>query len=63
MTIFPGHLASLKEGRVGSLAKLDTQNPVMYIEYPGLGRLKLVGTIVRSKATRWGLYTLNSVGP
>ena len=34
MTIFPGQLATLKEGRLGSLAKLDTQNPVMYIEYP-----------------------------
>jgi hypothetical protein len=57
MTIFPGQLATLKEGRLGSLAKLDTQNPVMYIEYPGLGRLKLVGTIVRSRATRY--FSLN----
>ena len=53
MTVFPGQLAHLREGRIGSLAKLDTQNPVMYIEYPGLGRLKLTGTIVRSRATRF----------
>ena len=45
MTVFPGQLGNLKEGRLGSLAKLDTQNPVMYIEYPGFGRLKLCGTI------------------
>jgi hypothetical protein len=35
----------------------DTQNPVLYIEYAGLGRLKLVGTIVRSKGTRY--FSLN----
>ena len=57
MTVFPGQLAHLREGRIGSLAKLDTQNPVMYIEYPGLGRLKLTGTIVRSRATRY--FSLN----
>lgn len=57
MTIFPGQLAHLKEGRIGSLAKLDTQNPVLYIEYGHLGRLKLEGTIVRSKTTRY--FTLN----
>ena len=57
MTVFPGQLGNLKEGRLGSLAKLDTQNPVMYIEYPGFGRLKLCGTIVRSRATRY--FTLN----
>tara|TARA_B110000977_G_scaffold194156_1_gene270308 strand:- start:46883 stop:48181 length:1299 start_codon:yes stop_codon:yes gene_type:complete len=57
MTVFPGQLGSLKEGRLGSLAKLDTQNPVMYIEYPGFGRLKLEGTIVRSRSTRY--FTLN----
>ena len=57
MTVFPGQLGNLKEGRLGSLAKLDTQNPVMYVEYPGFGRLKLCGTIVRSRATRY--FTLN----
>ena len=57
MTIFPGQLAHLKEGKIGSLAKLDTQNPVLYIEYGALGRLKLEGTIVRSKTTRY--FTLN----
>ena len=57
MTIFPGQLAHLKEGRIGSLAKLDTQNPVLYIDYGHLGRLKLEGTIVRSKTTRY--FTLN----
>ena len=57
MTVFPGQLGNLKEGRLGSLAKLDTQNPVMYIEYPKFGRLKLCGTIVRSRATRY--FTLN----
>mmetsp|Transcript_9086 Transcript_9086/g.41114 ORF Transcript_9086/g.41114 Transcript_9086/m.41114 type:complete len:464 (-) Transcript_9086:48-1439(-) len=57
MTIFPGQLAHIKEGRIGSLAKLDTQNPVLYIEYGDLGRLKLEGTIVRSKTTRY--FTLN----
>ena len=57
MTVFPGQLGDLKEGKLGSLAKLDTQNPVMYIEYPGFGRLKLQGTIVRSRSTRY--FTLN----
>ena len=57
MTVFPGQLGNLKEGRLGSLAKLDTQNPVMYIEYPGFGRLKLCGTIVRSRTARY--FTLN----
>ena len=57
MMVFPGQLGNLKEGRLGSLAKLDTQNPVMYIEYPGFGRLKLCGTIVRSRTARY--FTLN----
>ena len=57
MIVFPGQLASVKDGQIGSLAKLDTQNPVMYVSYGHLGRLKLVGTIVRSKATRY--FTLN----
>ena len=57
MTVFPGQLAALREGRIGSLAKLDSQNPVLYVEYAGLGRLKLQGTIVRSRTTRY--FTLN----
>lgn len=32
----------------GSLAQLDSQNPVMYIDFP-LGRLKFLGTIVFPK--------------
>ena len=32
----------------GSLAQLDTQNPVMYIDFP-LGRLKLFGKLVFPK--------------
>ena len=47
---------------MGALAKLDTQNPVLYIEYPGLGRLKLAGTIVRCRSTRYFSLNVKSQG-
>lgn len=39
---------SLLPSMQGSLAQLDSQNPVMYIDFP-LGRLKFLGTIVFPK--------------
>ncbi len=33
-------------GRIGELSDLDTKNPILYIEFPSLGRLKLRGSII-----------------
>ena len=55
--IFPGHLSALKEGRLGEMREMHTQEPVVYLDFP-LGRLKLLGTIVRPKTTRY--FTLNA---
>ncbi|KAK9820422.1 hypothetical protein WJX72_010106 [[Myrmecia] bisecta] len=41
-------LAGLAAGRLGTLAQLDTRNPVLYINFPE-GRLKLFGTLVFPK--------------
>lgn len=38
----------------GSLAQLDTKNPVMYLDFPN-GRLKLFGTLVFPKNKYLGL--------
>lgn len=36
-------------GKLGTLSKLDTKNPVMYIDFPNGGRLKLFGTLLFPK--------------
>ncbi|KAL3158074.1 hypothetical protein ABBQ32_011680 [Trebouxia sp. C0010 RCD-2024] len=41
-------IAPAAAGRLGSLAQLDSQNPVMYVDFPQ-GRLKFLGTIVFPK--------------
>ncbi len=47
--LFPGRLdIKCNGGRLGTLAKLSTRNPVLYIEYPQ-GRMKLLGTIIYPK--------------
>ncbi|KAK3270725.1 hypothetical protein CYMTET_20890 [Cymbomonas tetramitiformis] len=43
----PGCLAPCASGPMGHLSQLDTQNPILYIEFPQ-GRLKCFGTIVHS---------------
>mmetsp|Transcript_51247 Transcript_51247/g.163854 ORF Transcript_51247/g.163854 Transcript_51247/m.163854 type:complete len:453 (+) Transcript_51247:80-1438(+) len=48
MVLFPGKLAPAAAGNLGSLAKLDTRNPTMYMDFPE-GRLKFFGTIVYPK--------------
>ncbi|KXZ49328.1 hypothetical protein GPECTOR_22g922 [Gonium pectorale] len=42
-------LAPAAAGRLGTLAQLDSRNPVMYIDCPG-GRLKLFGTLAFPRA-------------
>mmetsp|Transcript_26664 Transcript_26664/g.47247 ORF Transcript_26664/g.47247 Transcript_26664/m.47247 type:complete len:310 (-) Transcript_26664:290-1219(-) len=49
MFLFPGKLdVRASGGKLGTLDKLDTKNPVLYVEYPE-GRLKMQGTIVYPK--------------
>ena len=55
--VFPGQLSALKEGRLGEMREMHTQEPVVYLDFPN-GRLKLLGTIVRPKTTRY--FTLNA---
>ena len=45
LLVFNCQLAPAAAGRLGTLAQLDTKNPVMYINFPQ-GRLKLLGTLV-----------------
>jgi hypothetical protein len=42
LLVFNCKLAPAAAGRLATLAQLDSQNPVMYIEFPE-GRLKLFG--------------------
>lgn len=42
LLVFNCKLALAAAGRLGTLANLDTKNPVMYIDFPE-GRLKLFG--------------------
>ncbi|KAL2629672.1 hypothetical protein R1flu_014358 [Riccia fluitans] len=46
--VFPGLVAPLAGGKFGELTRLDSRNPVMYMDFPQ-GRLKLFGTIVYPK--------------
>ena len=49
------HLRHLASGQ-GTLAKLDSKNPVLYIDFP-TGRLKLIGTLLFPK-TKYQLLRL-----
>ena len=55
--VFPGHLNVIKEGKMGEMREMHTQSPVVYLDFPN-GRIKLLGTIVRPKSTRY--FTLNA---
>lgn len=55
--VFPGHLSVTKEGKMGEMREMHTQSPVVYLDFPN-GRIKLLGTIVRPKSTRY--FTLNA---
>jgi len=44
LLVFNCLLAPAAAGRLGTLARLDSRNPVMYIDFPG-GRLRLNGTL------------------
>lgn len=44
LLVFNCQLAPAAAGRLGTLARLDTRNPVMYIDFPE-GRLRLQGTL------------------
>ena len=48
LLVFNCQLAPAAAGRLGTLAKLDTKNPVMYIDFPE-GRLRLRGTLIFPK--------------
>jgi len=49
--VFPGQLnITCNGGKLGTLDKMSSKNPVLYVEYPQ-GRLKLFGTIVYPKNT------------
>jgi hypothetical protein len=48
LLVFNCQLAPAAAGRLGTLAKLDTKNPVMYLDFPE-GRLRLSGTLVFPK--------------
>jgi hypothetical protein len=48
-------------GKLGTIANMDTQFPVLYIDFP-TGRVKLQGRIVEPKATLMPL-TLKKKGP
>lgn len=48
LLVFNGLLAPTCAGRLGELAKLDTRNPVMYLDHEK-GRVKLQGTMVFPK--------------
>ena len=48
LLVFNCQLAPAAAGRLGTLSKLDTKNPVMYMEFPE-GRLRLRGTLVFPK--------------
>ncbi|GAB4813260.1 hypothetical protein N2152v2_000306 [Parachlorella kessleri] len=44
LLVFNCQIAPAAAGKVGTLAKLDTRNPVLYFDFPE-GRLKLLGTL------------------
>jgi hypothetical protein len=47
--VFNCQLAPAAAGKLGTLSKLDTKNPVIYIDFPNGGRLKLFGTLLFPK--------------
>lgn len=49
LLLFNALIAPVKGGKVGTLAHLDTKNPVMYLDFPQ-GRLKFLGTLVFPKS-------------
>ncbi|GIL51311.1 hypothetical protein Vafri_7332 [Volvox africanus] len=53
-------LAPATAGRMGTLARLDSRNPVMYLDFPE-GRLKFFGTLVFPRAKYMALRV--GVGP
>ena len=55
--VFPGQLSVSKEGRIGEMREMHTQAPVVYLDFEG-GRIKMLGSIVRPKSTRY--FTLNA---
>jgi len=58
LVLLCGQLAPVAAGRVGSLARLDSRNPVLYLDFPA-GRLKLLGTLVFPRAR----YLVLAPGP
>ncbi len=46
----PAQLAPIDGGTIGTIERLDTPNPEVYIEWPGQGRLRLRGTLLYPKA-------------
>ena len=55
--VFPGQLSVNREGRIGEMREMHTQAPVVYLDFEG-GRMKMLGSIVRPKSTRY--ITLNA---
>ena len=58
MLVFNGLVDPFKSGRLGSLARLDSPHPVLYVEFPQ-GRLKLQGTLVFPKSTNYALLNVD----
>lgn len=48
--MLPGSLDKVKAGAIGTVAQMDTINPVLYLDWGEQGRLKLFGTILNPKA-------------
>jgi len=55
--LFPGQLSATKEGKIGEMREMHTQSPVVYLDF-AMGRMKLLGSIVRPTSTRY--FTLNA---
>ena len=55
--VFPGHVSVMREGKIGEMREMHTQSPVVYLDFER-GRVKMLGTIVRPKSTRY--FTLNA---
>eukprot|EP00798_Chlamydomonas_sp_ICE-L_P016747 gene16747-23020_t len=50
MVVLNFQIAPAAAGKLGTLTRLDTRNPVMYIDFPNGGRLKVLGTLVFPKS-------------
>ena len=46
LLLLPGRLAPMDGGSIGSIERLDTPNPEIYLDFPGKGKLRLRGTLV-----------------